>query len=504
MAERYVVVLDAGTSHARSLVFDQCARVVGSRSAEWPYRADPELPYLAREFDPQLTWASFSRLIADSLQDAGASAGEVAAITATGQRQALVFLDTQGREVYAGPNLDLRAVFEGGAVDDRMGRRVYETTGHAPSLMLAPAKLRWFQVNRPDAYDRIAAVLTVADWLAFKLSGELLSERSLAGEAGLLDISLRSWCTDLFDDLGLAGNSHVPLLSAGARAGAVTRRASRETGLPEGTPVAVSGADTQCGLLGMGLREERQTGIVAGWSAPLQMVLRRPAFSPSRQTWTGCHLLEGTWVVESSAGDVGNSYRWLAETMWGAGESAFSEMDALAGSVPAGSEGTLAFLGPSRMDVSRLGLRRGGFLFPVPLTFSDMGRGHLVRAALEGIAYAMRANLQQAEAVAGEVSTEIAVGGGMTRTHTWVKLLADVIGREVRFAPSPHVSALGAYLCAATAIGGFASLEEAAGSVAGSLQPVEPDPLARAEYEDLYHGWVEAADRLGGGMAPSP
>ena len=68
-------------------------------------------------------------------------------------------------------------------------------------------------------------------------------------------------------------------------------------------------------------------------------------------------------------------------------------MDSLAPETPTGSDGTLALLGPARMDMNTLGMRQDGFLFPVPVAFGGTEQGHLARAALEGIAYAVKANL---------------------------------------------------------------------------------------------------------------
>ena len=496
MADNLIAVLDAGSSRLRCHLFDQQARIVTSRSAEWSYRDVPGSSPFAREFDPERLWRTVCGLLAETLREARRPPAQIAAVTATSQRQAVVFLDADGDEVYAGPNLDLRAVFEGGAIDEQMRERVYQTTGHSPSFLLAPAKLRWFQTHRPDAHARIATVLTLADWLLHKLSGNLSSEPSLAAGAGMLDIHNRRWATGLLDDLRVVGNAHVPLVNAGAFAGRLDKATSRETGLPTGTPVVASGADTQCGLLGMGAADEGQVGVLAGWSAPLQMVTGRPVLQPEGRTWAGCFLTPDRWVIESTSGDVGNSYRWLADTVWSAHDDAYSMMDAEAASVPAGSEGATAFLGPQAMDMRALGLRQGGFLFPVPLTFSETGRGHLARAALEAVAYAIKGNLQQAEELAGAEATDISVGGGMTQTTTCVRILADVIGRPVSVSPTPHASALGAYLCAATAIGRYASLCAAAESARDSLETVEPDPQGSAEYQDHYRRWLQASTEL--------
>ena len=505
MANRYVLIVDAGTSGPRCLVFNQNADVAGACAREWRYLAEEDASPLARAFDPDVLWSTFCELITGALREAKVPPGGIAAVSVTSQRQATVFLDQAGQEIYAGPNLDLRAVFEGASIDEELGDTVYQTTGHLPSFLMAPAKLRWFQLHRPDAYGRIAFALTLADWLAWRLTGTMASEPTLAGEAGLLDIHRRDWCVGLLDQMGLSSKV-IPLAGAGTMSGAVSSDAFRDTGLPAGTPVAVSGADTQCGLLGMGVSQEHQVGIVAGWSAPLQMVTLKPVLSPQRKTWAGCFLEHGKWVLESTAGDLGNAYRWLADTLYGSNEDRFQLMDQAASTTPVGSEGAVAFLAPSTMDMASPGIRTGGILFPVPLTFNELGRGHLVRASLEAMAYAIRANLRQVEDLAGVQATDITIGGGMTRTPTWVKILTDVIGREIRVshdssvsAPlSAPVSAIGAYLCACTALGEFPSLQEAALSVRPRLQCLKPDALASAEYQDHYERWLQVSVDLQG------
>jgi autoinducer 2 (AI-2) kinase len=495
MGNRYILVLDAGTTGPRCLVFDHAAQVVGFRARQWSYMKEEGAPSLARAFDPQALWRDLCQLIAEGLKDAQAQPRQLAAVSITSQRQGVVFLDDAGRELYAGPNLDLRAVFEGAAIDEDMGDRVYQTTGRLPSFFFTPAKLRWFQLHRPGEYARIACVLTLADWLAWRLTGVGASEPTLAGEAGLLDIHRRDWCKALLSDMGLLSNA-IPLVESGTALGSVGARSAEETGLAEGTPVVVGGADTQCGLLGMGVARARQVGIVAGWSAPLQMLTTKPVLSPEARTWAGCFLERDKWVLESNPGDVGNSYQWLANTLFESAPDAFGQMDALASAAPPGSDGALAFLGPSRMDMTKVGMRLGGLLFPVPLTFSDLGRGHLVRSALEAAAFAIRANLEQVEGLARAPASNIAVGGGMTRTRAFVRILTDVIGREVKLSPIPQVSALGAYLCARVALGDYGSLHEAAASVVPRLQTLSPGPADSAEYEDLYQRWAKLSQEL--------
>ena len=495
MAEEYVAVVDAGTSVIRCFLFGRDGRMLAERSAPWTYLEEAEAGPLACELDTEAVWRDVCRLLGEALRAGGGHQGSVAAVSVTSQRQGVAFIDGHGREVYAGPNLDLRAVMEGAAIDDAHRGLVYRTTGHTPSFLFAPAKLRWFRAQRPEAYARIAAVLPLANWLAYKLTGELHGEASLAAGAGLLDVKSRWWCSDLMHALGLPDNSHVPLLQAGERLGVVGAGVAADTGLDEGTRVAVAGADTQCGLLGLGLARAGHAGVVAGWSAPLQMLTAGPRYSEQMSTWVGCYLTPDQWVLESTSGDTGNSYAWLADTLWRGETDPFAGMETEARAEPAGSNEVTVMLGHSAMHMERVGMRRGGIHFPVPLTMNAVTRGRMARAALEGVAYAVRANLEQAESVAGSAADAVAVGGGMILTRLWVEILANVLDRAVMVPPRPQATATGAYLCAATALGDFGSLEEAATSAADGMETVEPDELDAADYRGYYERWMEVREQ---------
>ena len=497
MAEDYILVLDAGSSRPRCHLLDRGGMLVGSAAGDWPYVEDAQASSMSRGFDPRLLWPVFPSVVRSCIDGARIAADEIAAVSVTSQRQAVIALDSSHRVVYAGPNLDLRAVFEGAAIDAEMGDRVYRATGHLPSFLLAPAKLRWLQTHEPEAYEDVAWVVTLADWLRFRLTGVLTCETTLAAEAGLLDIHSRTWCCDLLRHMGVAIDE-ASLVEAGTICGEVTAAASEETGIPQGTPVAVAPADTQCGLLGLGVAQEHQVGVVAGWSAPLQMVTRSPVLSAEARTWAGCFPGGESWVLESSQGDVGNSYRWLADTLFAGAEAPFEEMDSLARAEAVGSDGVTVLLGAQTMNAATVGMSLGGLLFPVPLTFSEVGRGQMVRACLEAIAYGVASNLRQAEAEAGRSGTSVAIGGGMTRSRAWPKIVADVLGEQILLSSTPEVTALGASLCALVALGDFDSIEDAAASVRPRLRALEPDPVRAAEYRDHYGRWSELSSKFQG------
>ena len=230
MSDRYIVVVDAGSTRIRCCLFDSDGRAVAERSTPWSYvEAGMPSPY-AREVDADEVWASTARLIAECVGDAQVDAHRIAAVTVTSQRQGVVFLDREGRVLYAGPNTDIRAVFEGGAIDEALGERVFEVTGRLPSFLFTAAKLRWFMQHRPAVYERIDRVATLADWMRYKLSGELVSERTLAAEAGMLDIRTGEWCTELYEQLDLDTIGGIPIEKAGTSIAGVLSRCRRRHG----------------------------------------------------------------------------------------------------------------------------------------------------------------------------------------------------------------------------------------------------------------------------------
>ena len=497
MSDGPVLVIDAGSSRLRCYLFDSEGSIVSTTAAEWPYLDEPDASSMAKAFDPRLLWHAIAKAIKQCVDDAPAYVGAVACVTVTSQRQAVVFVDSEGEEIYAGPNMDLRAVFEGAAIDESHREQVYAVTGHLPSFLFTPAKMRWFQKQRPDAYAKIANVLTLADWIAWRLTGVFTNEITLAGEAGLLDIDGRHWCNQLLGELDLLEHANR-LANAADIIGHVKSEVALDLNFKKKVPVTIAGADSQCGLLGMGVAQPGHIGIVAGWSAPVQLVTARPTFSQQGRTWVGCHLLTDLWVAESSAGATGSAYQWLADTIYRDAKDPFAEMSIEAAEAEPGSNGALSMMGNGGMNMNALGMTYGGIMFPVPLTSATGGvdRRHLIRAALESTAYAIRANIEQLESLTGDSAKTISLGGGMTRSELFERILVDVLGRDIFVAPVPDVTSIGAYLCGKVAIGDMGSLSEAAEWASGRMRVLQINVRDAAEYEELYQGWTRLSQTL--------
>ncbi len=483
MAADHTLALDAGTSGARGVVAKPGAGVVAVARREWRYETPPEIAPLGRAFDSEAFWSVICGVARDALAKAGLSAGDIAAVGVTSQRLAVVIIDGEGRALYAGPNLDARAVGEGFAIDARLAGRVYDSCGKLPSLLLAAAKAQWLRKRDEAGFARAAAVFSMGDWIAHRLTGELRAEPSLSADCGLLDVTTRARDEALMAALDVPAALLPPLVTPQEVAGRVTPAAGEAAGLAPGTPVVIAGSDTQCALLGMGVIEPGEVGIAAGWSCPLMQVTAEPRIDPQRRTWTSVHVVPERWVVESSATDAGRTWRWWSETLLGEGDATLGEAAALAAQAPPASRDVLALLGPAAMNAGAMGLHLGGILMHTPLSVGAVGRPELLRAILENIAFALRANLEQAEEVTGLAATRIALGGGLTQAAPFPRIVADALGRPVEVAREVDVTGLGAARLAAEAVG------LPADGLVPPVERIEPEAGVSETYRRAYERW---------------
>ncbi len=470
---------------------------MSSAQREWTYDTPAEVAPLGREFDPTGFWDIICQIIAEAIKKAAITPDQIIAISAASQRQGVVFLDKDGHELYAGPNIDLRALAEGFSIDSEFGNEIYRITGHIPSFLFTPAKLRWFKTNHPHTYERIATVLSISDWIIYRLSGERVGEVTCVSDIGLVDICERKWSSRLMEMLELPAGICPQITTAGTCVGATTPAAAEQTGLAPGTLVVVGGADTQCGLLGMGVKDEGQVGIMAGWSGSIQMVTAQPIIDSRCRLWTGCHVIAGRWILESNAGESGGAYQWLKGLIFGESNTdIYARMDSLAQEAPPSSEGVLAFIGPMVMDMSRLRPSLGGFIFPTTPSVTNIERKHLIRAALENLCFAFKANYAQLEEVSHLRVEGVSIGGGLAQSQCLVQILSDLLGMEVASFEMPQVSSLGTAMCAAVGSGIYDNLEQAMDAMRPIPRIVEPDPKRAQEYAQCYGRWLTTAKWL--------
>lgn len=491
MNPRYLLGLDAGGGGLRCLLIETETRRIITAAQPWSARPVPSAGAWARELDLPAIWRALAATPRQALARAGAEPAQVLGLAITSMRHSLVLLDAHGEPCFAVPNLDARASAEAMELAQERGPQLYTSTGHWPAPILLAARLLWLARHAPETLAAARQAFTLSDWLAYRLTGVAAAERSHAGETLLLDLHTRAWADDLITDLGLPRALCLPLQDAGARLGTLTPAAAEALGLPEGLPVAVGGADTQSALLGTGALAPGQLAAIAGTTAPVQLVTERPLTDAQRRLWTGLHVLPDRWVLESNAGSMGSALDWVARLLCPDAPNPAAALAAAAGAAEPGAGGLSSTIGASLFNAGQLSLPVETLAFSHELLAGLEPRPAVARAVLEGLAYALKANIAQLLEVAGTPLQTLHLSGGLSRSAVWAQIVSDVLDAPVDVAATPESSALGAALCAGVGAGLYPDLPAAAAALLTPGREFRPEATAARFYRQGFADWSE-------------
>ncbi len=490
------MAIDFGTSHIRAAIGQSYGRPLAIVRLPVNYERPDNGPDTAVEFDPEKAWKTVCAASRKAITESGVDPIQIRSITTTSQRLGLVIYGQDSREIYSGPNRDLRAVFQGGEIDADAGNMLWQMTGHGPGMLTAWARILWLKQEQPEVFEKVRTVSGIADWLVYRMTGVLLMESALACESGLGLVATGAPAAGLSSYAGLDEIDLPQTCPAGTVVGKLVTLAARGLGLEAGTPVVAAGPDTQVGLLGLGVSEPETSGVIAGWSASVMRVTRIPLFDDTHAMWTGRHVMPERWTAEGNAGEMGGAYDWLISLIC-EGEDpvkAMERLDRQAARVEPGANGVAGYFGPSFVNMADLTLRTGGMLLPVPLSFEPPDRASLARAALENFAFAIRYNADRL-AMFGGPSKWFAIGGGMTKSRTFREILTGVMGGAVGFSKTGDTTTLGALSIAAVGAGD-ADFTALAKRRKQELRVLTAESAVNSEYDDLYHAWRERERRL--------
>lgn len=489
MKDQYLLGLDLGGSSGKAMVFDTQNHEFSLSSCQWQLPAAPEAGAYAFNLGWEERWQELCAIAKDALQKSGAQPSEVAAISVTSMRHGMVLIDKDGQTILALPNKDARAITESMDLQGERGEEVYQISGHMPSPVLLAPRLVYLKEQQPDLLARTDKVLTISDWMAFMLTGRPVSEPTQAGETCLFDLANNDWSWALIKSLGLPESIFPALVKPGDQVGTLTANAAQQLGLIEGIPVAAGGADTQLGLLALGITQSDEVGIIAGSTTPVMVTTNTPLFDPGRRTWTGMHAIPGIYVVESNAGGMGNTLEWIAGLLYADLPDPVAALGGDASASSSGAGGVLSTMGSQIFNASALGMPVDGFTFSsMAVPTGAAGRSRFARAVLEGMAFSVKANAEQSLQVAGIHARRVHAGGGMMRSQLFRSLLANVFNLPLSYGEGQHTSVFGAIICAAVGAGKFSDLISAASAMTSRMNSIEPEEMAGV-YTDLYKTW---------------
>ncbi|MGD8485076.1 MAG: FGGY family carbohydrate kinase [Chloroflexota bacterium] len=483
------VGVDVGTSETKAVLVDRDGRVLAEASAANSLRI-PQPGWAEHDADSDW-WGNFCTLTKALFDRIDISPTAVEAVGCSGIGPCVLAVDDEVRPLRPAIlyGIDTRAGAQIERLDDELGAdAILERTGNALTSQSAGPKVAWLRDEHPEAFAATAMFHTCQSFLAARLTGEHIMDRTTAAYWGpFYDIRTNAWIDDWVS--GTVEPERLPRLVWPTEVvGGISADAARATGLAAGTPVIAGTADAPAEAVSAGVLAPGDLMIMYGSSIFMIAVVGETIVDP--RMWAAPFVFEGTSIVAGGTSTAGTLTRWLIELLTDEHDSAavsdhYGDFAAWAAGSPPGANGLdlLPYLSGERTPIHDPDAR--GVIFGLSLRHS---RADVARSALEGIAQGIRLNVEVMLEIGVPIERIRAVGGGV-KNRAWLQTVSDCLGRRQEVV-TQRGAAYGDAILAA--IGAGALRREDVPSWLAVDQSVEPD----AELADLYDRQASRQRRL--------
>ncbi len=490
--KQFIVALDQGTTSSRAIVLDRNANVVTIAQREFA-QIYPQPSWV--EHDPMEIWATQSAVFVEALAQAGITNDQVAAIGITNQRETTIVWDRiTGRPIY---NAIVWQSRQSTSVCDQLKRdgleaHIRQTTGLVIDPYFSGTKIKWIldhvEGSRERARRGELLFGTVDSWLIWKMTqGKAhVTDYTNASRTLLYDIHKLDWDPVMLQALDIPREMLPQVRSSSEIYGHAYLGSGQSTGIP----IAGIAGDQQAALFGQMCVEPGQAKNTYGTGCFLLMNTGDKAVQSRHGLLTtiACGPRgEVQYALEGAIFNGGSTVQWLRDELKVINDSLDSEY--FATKVP-DSNGVYLVPAFTGLGAPYWDPRARGALF-------GLTRGvkvdHIIRAALESIAYQTRDVLDAMQQDAGEQLRSLRVDGGAVANNFLMQFQADLLGTRVERPRMKETTALGAAYLAGLATGFWSSLEElrSKASIERVFEPACDDDRREA----LYKGWKKAVSR---------
>ena len=484
----YLLGYDIGSSSVKAaLVNTLTGACVASRffpAQEAPIRAERAG---WAEQDPHAWWSYLKDATAAVVADSGVKPHEIAAIGISYQMHGLVLIDRERRVLRdAIIWCDSRGV--------PYGRRALADLGAdsiMPELLNAPGnltatKLAWVKEYEPELFERVYKILLPGDYIAMRLTGEILTTVEGLSEMMLWDFRSNRISQAMLDYFGFSAELFPDVVPTFSLQGGLTAEAAAELGLAAGTPVCYRAGDQPNNALSLNVFNPGEIASTAGTSGVIYGINDSLRYDPLSRINNFAHVNHtpaapriGVMTCISGTGILNS---WMKRNVAPAGIS-YDEMNTLAATAPIGSAGVSIL--PFGNGAERVLENRDAGCSLHGINFNIHRREHLLRAAQEGIVFALMYGIEVMQGIGLKIDTIHAGEANMFLSPIFRKTLAAVADATIKLFDTD--GAIGAARGAGLGLGLYSSPREAFASL-HCLQTIVP-PADRTPYVEAYERW---------------
>jgi sugar (pentulose or hexulose) kinase len=490
-SKEWILSVDAGTQSIRAALVDMEGNIVQIVKT-------PIQPYFSKhpgwaEQEPDYYWDVFCKTTNQLLQSQQPLMKNIIGVTLTTQRATMVNVDKDGKALRPAivwldqRKADARKILPGAL------RPVLKTVNLLDTLegVIQECEANWIVQNQPDVWEKTYKYLVLSGFFTHRLTGEFVD--STGNNVGYLPFDRKTYqWAGAFDfkwKIFKVEKEKLPdLVKPSEMLGRITKKASVETGIPEGLPVFAAGSDKGCEILGSGCLTPETGCLSFGTIATFDVatpkyVELRPMIPPYPASvpdayYTEVSIFRGFWMVSWFKEEFGLQERMLAEKSNEPPEKFF---DTLIQNVPAGCMGLMLqpYWTPGRdLDPYAKGSIIG---------FGDVhSRAYLYRALLEGLVYGLREGGELTQRKTKIPVTRLKVSGGGSQSDAAMQITADIFGMAAERPHTFETSALGAAIDAAVGLKVYSDFPSAVQAMTRTGRVFEPVQENHDLYDKLY------------------
>ena len=335
------------------------------------------------------------------------------------------------------------------------GVEIYQQTGTPIHPMSPLCKLMWLKNHQQSIFKNAFKFISIKEYIVYHWTGEFIIDYSLASATGLFNSQTLRWsqdalrCVSVLDlqlSLPVSPRHSVKFLPSVAK----------RLGISDQIPLVVGASDGCLAQLGSSAMNKGDMTLTLGTSGAVRVCTQSFTVDPLQRTFT--YLLEPNKFISGGSINSGTAVMdWFAREF---NSISLTDMVDQVKHLPAGCEGLVSLPHLLGERAPYYSAEARGVFFGVTVHHTSR---YFQRALLEGICYQLRSVVEVMEELHGR-QKKILVSGGIIRSHPWLQMLSDVLGRELTVQKEHDASALGAAYLA------FDSLDV---SILPTQQPIE-------------------------------
>ena len=477
----YYLGADLGTSALKLLLVDSCGKIV--KMATRPYPVSYPQPAWSEQA-PQDWWTAFVSAVTEVTS--GTDRSQIKAIGVGGQMHGLVMLDENDRVIrpailWNDGRTDRETAYLNGVIGKEHLSR--HTANIAFAGFTAP-KLLWVKNNEPENFKKVRKIMLPKDYINYKLTGVHCTDYSDASGMLLLDVKNKCWSKEMLDICGISEGQMPKLFESYETVGTPLAEIAAQLGLPPGVKVVAGAGDNAAAAIGTGTIQNGRCNISLGTSGTV--FISSDTFGVDRQNalHSFCHG-SGNYHLMACILSAASCNKWFCEdilrTADFSGEQAAISQDRL------GKNDVffLPYLMGERSPINDTDAR--GLFIGLRM---DTTRADMVQAVLEGVAFAIRDNVEIARKQGIPITASTLCGGGAKST-LWQTVLCNVLNVEIAIPETEQGPGYGAAMLGMVAAGEWEDIATCADNLVRIKSSVMPQSHLVARYEEKYKKFKE-------------